>query len=57
MIELSEEIKIDLIKKAIQTEAGWKLLANSIKTEEAKTQCMELLRKIGSGKNFKLMIL
>lgn len=44
---LSEEHKIELLKKAIKTDQGWKSLAESLKSyPHAKQECIELLKKI-----------
>lgn len=45
---LSEEQKIELIRKCISTEQGWKNLVLSLNgNANSKKECIRLLRKIG----------
>lgn len=44
---ISDDVKLQLIKKAISTQAGWKSLAQSVRNNPlAKEECIRLLQII-----------
>ena len=48
---ISEDIAIDIVRKAIKTEEGWQRLAKSLNNSiVSKNQCIEILKKIGANK-------
>jgi len=52
---MDDEKAINLIKQAIQTEAGWANLVKSVKNNlESQTQLKRLLRTIGGDKQVNL---
>jgi len=57
---MNKEDKIALIKKAIRTQEGWTALGLSVKNahnpEEAKTECLSLLREISQQKSITLQV-
>jgi hypothetical protein len=61
MMELTEDQKIKMIKRAISSVQGWKNLATSVKqapltAPTAKEKCIELLRKIGGDREITIPI-
>lgn len=54
--EITDEKRIELIKRAISSEAGWQALAQSVRYhstenyEEIKTRCIEFLHKIAGDR-------
>ena len=50
---LTEELKINLIKRSISTPEGWRNLAMSVAESvnpNAKQECIDFLKKIGGNK-------
>lgn len=49
--KMSDDLKLQLIKKAISTQAGWKKLAQSVRNNPlAKDECIRLLQIIGHNR-------
>ncbi len=58
---VTQEVKVELVKKAIGSEQGWVNLAQSIKSaadpKEARTNCESILRDIAADKRVDLPVL
>ena len=54
---ISEEKKIELIKRAILSQEGWRAIALSVgNSPDAKTRCIEALKKIAGDREVPVAI-